>query len=125
MPRVLVTMAMMRRAASSSKTMTMAVKRHFCLEADLLEAGFFNRKEELKALDKLLTPSKFPSPGRFVVMAGPKDSGKTALIREFRRRQERGEMNGTSTYVDMRAANSSRPLGFGQSLEGSLRYSLG
>ncbi|EFJ34518.1 hypothetical protein SELMODRAFT_405930 [Selaginella moellendorffii] len=59
-----------------------------------------------------------------VIVTGPKDSGKTALLREYRRRQAHGEFLGVSSYIDMREKPNVDPAGFAASLRGSMVDSM-
>ncbi|EFJ12685.1 hypothetical protein SELMODRAFT_425160 [Selaginella moellendorffii] len=67
----------------------------------------YHRKEELKRLDSALRPCRDGEPAALLLLLGPKESGKTTLVQEYRKRQELGEFEGMSLYVDMhRRVNS-------------------
>ncbi|EFJ33908.1 hypothetical protein SELMODRAFT_406201 [Selaginella moellendorffii] len=70
----------------------------------------FARENELAALNGRLVAAvgDSVSGGNLVVVSGPKDSGKSALLREFLRRQGEGEYPGVSSFADMRGSISPR-----------------
>ncbi|EFJ13832.1 hypothetical protein SELMODRAFT_424070 [Selaginella moellendorffii] len=80
---------------------------------------------EIAKVDKLLQPSVFGDAGKVVTILGPKDSGKTAVIREFRRRQSLGLVSGVSSYIHLRQSYNLSPANFANTLWTSLGQSLG
>ncbi|EFJ26079.1 hypothetical protein SELMODRAFT_413500 [Selaginella moellendorffii] len=91
---------------------------------DLAVRKFYNRTSELNDLRNHLTPVDIGHPGKMVLVTGPRQSGKSALLQEFCSRQRAGDYPGVPAFVDMREWSNIDPSKFWINLGASFEKSL-